>query len=61
MSQIMEHADSCLILISARDEQGQSISIYRHGGNFYACRGVVAEWLETQQSRVSKHIFKDED
>lgn len=61
LNKVMEHADSALVLVTFKNEDGCTVSRYFSAGNFYASRGAAAEWLEAQHSRIDAHIKKQEN
>lgn len=49
-SEIMEHVDSVRIFVTYHQGEIDSTQAYNYGGgNFYAQRGQITEWLEYQK------------
>lgn len=50
-----------VIILASISEGGVTKSVIRRGGNYYACKGIVTEWLEQERNgELAKAIKEDE-
>lgn len=52
--QIMEHVDSCQVMVEWSEER-ISRSMYRGGGSWFARKGMCQEFMEIDQARATAH------
>lgn len=54
VAQIMEHANSCQIMIEWSDDRVCK-SMYRGGGSWFSRKGMCLEFMEIDQARATAH------
>jgi hypothetical protein len=69
--QLSEHFDAIQIVASVAPrahateelgtEAGDTLSIAKGVGNFFARRGLVDDWIESQRARTIAHAMRDRE
>ncbi len=60
-AELMEHATSVQIIVTARGRDGGTVSFATGRGCFYSRLGAAREWVVKQDERVRRAVAREDD
>lgn len=61
VAKLLEHFDSCRIFVTKHDgDKSDTAGYHSGGGNFYAQRGQISEWVTMQNQNERNYASKDD-